>query len=99
MKKINEAKKETTKFFKKKRKVDKRVYLFVIVVYAIFGIESVSKTIYEGSSAYLAERFQKTVIINEAVAKEERFVEANKKENVTCYDWADEFGGDRKSVV
>jgi hypothetical protein len=97
---VSEKKKNVKKCFKSKRSVDKRVYLFVIVVYAIFGLESVAKTIYDGSSAYLENRFSKTVIVNEAVAKDPTVSKIETvKENVTCNDWAEEFGGANTDLI
>jgi hypothetical protein len=96
---LSQKKGKAKKYFTTHKKVDRRVYLFVLIVYAIFGLQSVLETIFEGSGAYLKERYSvsnsKIVIVNEVVAKE---VE-EKKENVTCEDWAEEFGGSNVDLI
>ena len=82
-------------YLTKKRNVDKRVYLAVMVVYSVFGLQSVSETILEGSEAMLKDRFKTVVIVNEPVEVKKEI----KKVNVTCNDWAEEFGGDNVDLI
>ena len=87
------------KYFTAKRKVDKKVFIIVLICYAMFGGQSVLETILEGSKEILEERFKSsvTVYVNPVSAKVAPTV--SKKENVTCYDWAEEFGGENVDLI